>query len=102
MTTYDRVIKECFWDMHIEEKDINAILNSNDLRKKTFLFDKILLNSTRMLSDLKIFTRDDLKMMIENFKVPKFNADYIGRRKNMAEVFYLDKPLEIDELKWIA
>ena len=102
MLTYDRIIKECFWDMHMQTKDIDIILNSNNLRKKTFLFDRILLNSTRMLFDLKIFTRDDLETMIENFNVPNFNADYIARRKNMAEVYYLDKSLEIDELKWIA
>jgi len=97
-----RIIKECFWDMKITEKDIVEIINGDDFAQKKFLFRKILLNSTRVLSDLKIFDSDELKIMIEEFKVPKFNHDYIFRRHNIVEVYFLDKPLLVDELKWVA
>ena len=102
MINYERIIKDCFWDLKIDAKDIDTMLLHSDMIKKTFLFEKILLNSTQMLADMQIFEEDDLKILIENFKVPKFNAEYIFKRKNMAEVYFLDKPLEIDELKWIA
>ena len=102
MINYERIIKDCFWDLKIDAKEIDTILLHSDMSKKAFLFEKILLNSTQMLADMQIFEKDDLKILIENFKVPKFNAEYIFKRKNMAEVYFLDKPLEIDELKWIA
>ena len=98
----ERIIKECFWDMKLTFKEIVDITKSDDVSKKKFLFRKILLNSTRVLSDLKIFNRDDLKKLIEEFRVPTFNHDYIFRRHNIVEVYFLDKPLLIDELKWVA
>lgn len=102
MIEYERIIKDCFWDQKIDTKDIDAILLHSNMLKKAFLFEKILLNSTQMLADMQIFAKDDLSVLIEKFKVPKFNAEYVFKRKNMAEVYFLDKPLEIDELKWIA
>ena len=98
----NRIIKECFWDMQMSSKKIIKIVNGNDLSQKKFLFRKILLNSTRVLNDLKIFNPDDLKVLIEEFRVPQFNYDYIFRRHNIVEVYFLDKPLLIDELKWVA
>lgn len=98
----DNILNDCFWDLDFTDKDINDIINSKDIKGKSFLFDKILLNSTNLILDLKIFRKDDLKILIEKFEVPSFNYDYIFRRKNIAEVYFLDKPLLIDELKWIA
>ena len=102
MHCYERIIKECFWDLRITVDDIEAIIHGSDFRKKSMLFEKILLNSTSLFQDLKIFTKDDLEALIENYKIPPFNADYAFRRKNMAEVFFFDKPLLIEELKWAS
>ena len=102
MINYQRIIKDCFWDLNMTVADIKNIVERGDWDSKTFLFEKILLNSTRLLVDLKIFQKDDLSRLIENFTVPAFNHDYIFRRKNIAEVYFLDKPLKIDELKWVA
>jgi hypothetical protein len=99
---FDRIKKECFWDYDISEEEINTILQENITGKKAFLFEKILLNSTRFLYDLQIFSKDDLKKLIEAYKIPSFNRDYCFRRFNMAEVYFLNKPLLIDELKWTA
>jgi len=98
----DNIIKDCFWDLNFTDRDIKDIINSKDIKKKSFLFNKILLNSTNLFMDLKIFSNDDLKILIEKFEVPEFNYDYIFRRKNIVEVYFLDKPLLIDELKWVA
>jgi len=96
------ILKDCFWEYSFTEKDIIDIIKGNDFAKKKFLFRKILLNSTRVLTDLKIFESSELKRMIEEFKVPKFNHDYIFRRHNIVEVYFLNKPLLINELKWVA
>ncbi|MDD5372037.1 MAG: hypothetical protein PHO62_01280 [Sulfurimonas sp.] len=102
MLDYQRILKDCFLDMRLEVQDIKAIAEGSDLQKKSFLFAKILLNNTKPFSDLTIFSQDDLKLLLENYKVPQFNGDFAFRRKNMAEVYFFDKPLLIDELKWIA
>ena len=102
MINYKRIQKDCFWDASITDSEIDTILNGNDFRKKAFLFEKILLNSTKLFSDLNIFKKDELAILIQNFKVPSFNSNYVFRRKNIAEVYFLNKPLLIDELKWIA
>ena len=100
MINYQRIIKDCFWDENISEKEIDSILNSSDFRRKSFLFEKILLNSTRLFLDLSIFGIIELKKFLEEYRVPAFNRDFIFRRKNLAEVYFLDKPLLIDDLKW--
>ena len=102
MDIYNRIIKDCFWDLKFDVNDIQKIISSNDIQKKSFLFNKILLNSTHMFQALKIFTIDEIRYFLDEFEVPKFNYDYIFKRKNMAEVYFLDRPLLIDELKWTA
>ena len=101
MVDYDRIISECFWDVDISVSDIESIINAYDYKKKLFLFENILLNSTNLFKDLSIFKREDLRILLEQYRVPDFNRDYIFKRKNMAEAFFFDKPLEVRELKWI-
>jgi hypothetical protein len=98
----DNIIKDCFWDLTFTDRDIIDIVNSKDIKSKSFLFNKIILNSTNLFMDLKIFCSNDLKILIKKFEIPEFNYEYIFRRKNIVEVYFLDKPLLIDELKWIA
>ncbi len=102
MADYQRIIKECFWDMQMQPLDIDNIIHSSDMPKKVFLFEKILLNSTQMFQDLLLFKKDEFKMLVENFNIPRFNREYIAKRKNMVEVYFFDKPLKVNELRWIA
>lgn len=102
MIDYTRIQKDCFWDFNISKKDIDTILEGDDMRKKKMLFEKILLNSTKLFTDLKIFDSEQLAWLLEDYNTPKFNQEYAFRRKNMAEVYFLNKPLLIDELKWVA
>jgi hypothetical protein len=102
MINYERIIKDCFWDLNISNDEIDNILQSDDIRKKSMFFEKILLNSTSLFNDMKIFDKEQLATLVKNYKVPKFNDKYVFRRKNMLEVYFFDKPLLIDELKWVA
>jgi hypothetical protein len=102
MANYDRIIRECFWDSDTSEEEIRGIVSGDDTRKKKQLFERILLNSSRYLRDLQLFSREDLRFLLEEYRLPEFNYDHAFRRKNIAEVFFLDKELLIDELKWIA
>ncbi len=102
MVNYDRIIRECFWDSHITAEEIQRIIHGDDLRKKKQLFEKILLNSSHYLLDLQLFSREDLHLLLEEYQLPEFNYHHAFRRKNIAEVFFLDKELKIGELEWIA
>jgi hypothetical protein len=97
---YKRIISDCFWDSNVTVEDIDTMLHSGDLRAEKYLFEKILINSTDILIDLSLFKKDELKTIMKEYKVPTFNYDYIFRRKNIAEVYFFDDPLLIDELKW--
>ncbi len=101
MINFERIKKDCFWDYNFSDEEISKLATSDNIREKSFLFQKILLNSTALFNDLKIFKKDDLVWLITNYKVPKFNYDYAFKRKNMAEVYFLDKPILVNELKWI-
>jgi len=98
----DRLLKECFWEYNFNWDDILKMANSKDWREKKFLFEKILLNSSKMIKDLKIFNLDDLKKLIQEYKIPQFNYKYAFKRKNIAEVYFLNKEVLVNELKWIA
>ena len=102
MTDYSRIVKECFWDLSISEDDVTSILNSQDLPSMKLLFEKILLNSTKLLYDLEFFDRGDLQILLDNYKIPHFNSEYIFRRKNIAEVYFFNKSLQVEELQWPA
>ena len=101
MVDYERILKDCFWEYDFNIDDIKKMA-TRTTREKSFLFQKILLNSTSLFSSLKIFNENDLKILIEQYKVPAFNHDYIFKRKNMAEVYFLNKPLVVSELQWAA
>ena len=102
MTRYESIRKDCFWDLDISDEEIDAIIQGEDMRKKSILFEKILLNSTALFKDLALFEKEQLAQLLDSYQVPSFNADYAFRRKNLAEVYFFDKPLLIDELKWAA
>ena len=101
MVDYERIIKDCFWDYNFSPDAIKKLASGNQ-REQSFLFQKILLNSTTIFNALKIFKDDDLKYLIENYSVPTFNHNYIHKRKNMAEVYFLNKPVTVNELKWVS
>ena len=102
MVDYDRIVRECFWDSSISGDEIRKIVMQGDLRRKKQLFERILLGSSRYLHDLQLFDREDLRILLEEYKLPEFNHDYAFRRKNISEVFFFDKELKIGELKWTA
>ena len=102
MYNLDRIRKEFFWDYHFTNDEILSIANSANEREKKFLFSKILLNSNEMIQDLEIFSFNDLEIYLNDFQVSNFNYDYIFKRKNVAEAYFLGKELLVDELRWTA
>lgn len=102
MINYQKIKKDCFWEYNFGDEEIKRLASSQDQREKAFLFEKILLNSTSVFSDLKIFEKDSLHKLIDSYKVPQFNYTHAFKRKNIVEVYFLGKPLLVNELKWVS
>ena len=100
MSQYERIIRQCFWDIRVSPDELKQIITGNDKRQKKRVFEKILLNSTNFLFDLELFDRDELQTMLAEYSPPAFNHDHAFRRKNMAEFFFFNKKLTITELQW--
>ncbi|MBC8345061.1 MAG: hypothetical protein ISR82_04375 [Candidatus Marinimicrobia bacterium] len=97
---YNRIEKECFWDMDISASEFKRIIHGKDTRMKKVILEKILLNSSRVILDFNHFNIEDIKEFLNSFEIPTFNREYVFRRKNLADVYFCNKELLIDELKW--
>ena len=96
------ILKDCFWEYNFSENDIISLANSSNKQEQLFLFSKILENAKELLKSMKIFDENNLKSLIEAYKIPMFKYEYMSRRINILEYYFLNKELTINELKWIA
>jgi hypothetical protein len=96
------ILKDCFWEYNFKEEDILSLAKSQDRQEQIFLFSKILENAKELLKSMKIFNESDLKSLIESYKIPTFKHEYMARRLNIVEYYFLNKPLTVNELKWVA
>ena len=96
------IIEDCFWEYDFTNDEIVTLAKSDDPKEQSFLFSKILANAKHLFASMRIFDEQDLKYLIENYHLSSFYATFLTRRINMLEYYFLDKPLTINELKWIA
>ena len=96
------ILKDCFWEYNFNKDEIISLAKSKNKQEQMFLFSKILENATELLKSMKIFDKSDLNMLIDSYNIPTFKHIYIARRINILEYYFLDRPLTIDELKWVA
>ena len=100
MGKYQQLLNDCFWEYNFSPEEIDMIIKSEDFQKNRFLFAKILANSTQLLKDLKLFPKERLLSLLESYIVPRFNHEFLARRKNIVEFHFFRQPLNIEELKW--
>jgi hypothetical protein len=79
MNIYEKIIKDCYWDYRITQEEIKAVAESDDLRLTMKLFSKIINHSTDRILALSVFSKDDVKYLLLNFK-QHYNAEFIERR----------------------
>jgi len=96
------ILKDCFWEYNFTEYDIILLAKSQNQQEQMFLFTKILENAKELIKSMKIFDKEDLERLIESYTLPTFKRDYMARRLNIIEYYFLDRPLTINELKWVA
>ena len=62
-------LKDCVWDYNISEDELQNIALSPDVKKKQWLFKRIVYNSRDKIHDLSIFNEKDLRNLFDNFKL---------------------------------
>ena len=62
-------LKDCFWDYTISEDELQNMACGIDIKKKQWLFNRIVYNSCDKMRDLSIFAEKDLRNLFDNFKV---------------------------------
>ncbi|MGI5172130.1 hypothetical protein H0R92_00820 [Treponema sp. OMZ 840] len=62
-------LKDCFWDYNISEDELKNIACGSDIKKKQWLFNRIVYNSPDKIHDLSIFNKKDLQNLFDNFKL---------------------------------
>ena len=98
----ENIIKDCFWEYHFSQEDILSLARSKDWQEQMFLFSKILEKAQELLKSMKIFNQKDLNALIDTYTLPTFKREYMARRLNIVEYYFLGKPLTVNELKWVA
>lgn len=97
---YKQILKECFWEYHLDEKDIVNILHSDDIRKKRKLFSKIIYNSTDKARTLHmLFDTETLRTLFSTF-TSSYNQKYIDRHVLVLKNILLGENNSIESLAW--
>jgi len=95
------IVKDCYWDYNIDEKDILNIVESGNMRAKQKLFSKIIYNSNDRLKALQIFAKESLKELFDSFSPsPVYNERYISRHILVLRNIFFKERNKIEELRW--
>jgi hypothetical protein len=65
-----------------------------------FLYQKIMENSTHLLRDLEVFSRENLRKLQNEYRVPPFKRDFLEKRKKIVDYIFFKKEIDIPELRW--
>ncbi len=93
------IIKECYWDYNITEADLEKVLSSKDTRVVKKLFSKIIYNSKDKLLSLKLFSKQQLEELFDDFKVT-YNEKYISKHVLILRSLLLGEKHNIKSLEW--
>lgn len=77
-----------------------AIFEKNNPAEKRFLFTKIFANSTNVLKVLEIFSLDEIKQFLDEFRAPRYNREYLQRKRDIVRHLMLNEPVSVKELEW--
>ena len=60
-------LKDCLWDYTISDAELHSIITDNDMKKKQWLFNRIVYNSQDKIGDLLLFSEQDLCKFFDGF-----------------------------------
>ncbi len=96
---FEEIVNECFWDVKLDKSEVEKIIKGNDIKKKKYIFEKILLNSKDPIKFLSIFKKDELKNFLYSYK-PNFRIKKIQKRINILKKIFLNDNVKIESLEW--
>lgn len=99
MQQFERICKECFWDYAISPEEVQKIIVDGSYFDKKKLFFKILFNSTDRLTDLKLFSEEDLQHLL-NEPLPTAKSTYIERRLGVLKYLLIHEKTPVKGLEW--
>ncbi|MGI5084532.1 hypothetical protein [Treponema putidum] len=92
-------LKNSVWDYKFSEDELKEIACGNDMKKKQWLFNRIVYNSQDKLGDLSLFSQTDLRMLFDGFRFsPRFGLtrdSYTALRNTM-----LNERQYIEKFQW--
>ena len=98
-TDTKRLLKDCFWDLNLDEDDLKQIIKEGDKRELKKLFSRIIYNSQDKLRDLQIFTKEQIREFLTDFKVT-YNHKYINKHLLIIRSLLLGEKHQIKGLEW--
>jgi len=95
------IIKDCYWDCNVTEKDIQDISESDNFRLKQKLFFRIMYNSTDRLKALQIFKQEDLNKLFNSFSPsPGYKEKFIIKHVLVLRNILLNEKNKVEGLQW--
>lgn len=92
-------IRDCLWDYTISEPELQSIITGTDIKKKQWLFNRIVYNSQDKIGDLLLFSEKDLCTLFDGFTFSHRSGltweVYIALRNIM-----LNERQYIEKLQW--
>lgn len=92
-------IRDCLWDYTISEPELQAIITGGDMKKKQWLFNRIVYNSQDKIGDLLLFSKEDLCTLFDGFTFSHRSGltweVYMALRNTM-----LNERQHIEKLQW--
>ena len=93
------ILTNITWDYKFSEAELKNIACSNDMKKKQWLFNRIVYNSQDKLSDLSLFSQTDLQTLFNTFKFSErfglTRDSYTALRNTM-----LNERRHIEKFQW--
>jgi len=99
MTIYEEIVRECYWDSNITPQELQKLVNSKNYRELKKIFSKIIYNSNDKLKALKIFEKDQLRRLFDDFKIT-YNDKYIKKHVLVLRTLLLGESHKVKGLDW--
>ena len=93
------MIRDCLWDYSISKPELQSIITGGDMKKKQWLFNRIVYNSQDKIGDLLLFSKKDLCTLFDGFTFSHRSGltweVYMALRNTM-----LNERQYIEKLQW--
>ncbi|HPB47088.1 MAG TPA: hypothetical protein PLX16_00590 [Exilispira sp.] len=91
-----QIVKDCFWDYSITDKEVLGIIESGDFEVKKKVFIKIIKNSTAKVDALRLFKKNELKKLFEDLP-PELKE---SEKVKILENCFFDENHRISRYEW--